>query len=93
VPEEICSRAPTTDTFSLPQGQDEFYYALPYPEMDLCLYAHNHGVPAADVAAVMGTTEEQVRAGVQGHRGQAPRHAAAAPHGAAHRARARDRTK
>lgn len=60
VPEEICSRAPTTDTFSLPQGQDEFYYALPYPEMDLCLYAHNHGVPAADVAAVMGTTEETV---------------------------------
>jgi len=58
VPEEICSRAPTTDTFSLPQGQDEFYYALPYPEMDLSLYAHNHGVPAADVAAVMGTTEE-----------------------------------
>ncbi len=61
VPEEICSRAPTTDTFSLPQGQDEFYYALPYPEMDLCLYAHNHGVPAADVAAVMGTTEETVQ--------------------------------
>ncbi len=61
VPEEICSRAPTTDTFSLPQGQDEFYYALPYPEMDLCLYAHNHGVPAADVAAVMGPTEETVQ--------------------------------
>lgn len=61
VPEEICSRAPTTDTFSLPQGQDEFYYALPYSEMDLCLYAHNHGVPAADVAAVMGTTEETVQ--------------------------------
>jgi len=60
VPEEICSRAPTTDTFSLPQGQDEFYYALPYPEMDLCLYALNHNVPAADVAAAMGVSEETV---------------------------------
>lgn len=60
VPEEICSRAPTTDTFSLPQGQDEFYYALPYPEMDLCLYAHNHDVPAAEVAPVVGISEEQV---------------------------------
>lgn len=60
VPEEICQRAPTTDTFSLPQGQDEFYYALPYPEMDLCLYAHNHKVPAAEVAAVIGITAEQV---------------------------------
>lgn len=60
VPEEICQRAPTTDTFSLPQGQDEFYYALPYPEMDLCLWAHNHEVPAADVAAVIGISAEQV---------------------------------
>jgi NAD+ synthase len=60
VPEEICSRAPTTDTFSLPQGQDEFYYALPYPEMDLCLYARNHGVAAAEVAPVIGLSAEQV---------------------------------
>jgi NAD+ synthase len=60
VPDEICQRAPTTDTFSLPQGQDEFYYALPYPEMDLCLYALNHGVPAREVAPVVGITVEQV---------------------------------
>lgn len=60
VPDEICQRAPTTDTFSLPQGQDEFYYALPYPEMDLCLYALNHGVPASEVAPVVGITVEQV---------------------------------
>ena len=60
VPDEICQRAPTTDTFSLPQGQDEFYYALPYPEMDLCLYALNHGVPASEVAPVVGITVAQV---------------------------------
>ena len=42
VPEEIRRRPPTTDTFSLPQTQEEFYYALPYDKMDLCLYAHNH---------------------------------------------------
>jgi NAD+ synthase len=60
VPEEICRRSPTTDTFSLPQGQDEFYYALPYGEMDLCLWAHNHQVPAAEVAPVLGITEAQV---------------------------------
>ena len=60
VPDEICQRAPTTDTFSLPQGQDEFYYALPYPEMDLCLYARNHGVAAEEVAAAIGISAEQV---------------------------------
>jgi NAD+ synthase len=60
VPGEICDRTPTTDTFSLPQTQEEFYFALPYAKMDLCLYGHNHGVPAAEVAPVVGLTPEQV---------------------------------
>ena len=54
VPEEICNRRPTTDTYSLPQGQDEFYFALPYEQLDLCLWAHNHHVPAEEVAPVVG---------------------------------------
>jgi len=60
VPEEICSRAPTTDTYSLAQGQDEFYFALPYPQMDLCLWGKNHGVAAAELAPAVGITAEQV---------------------------------
>jgi NAD+ synthase len=60
VPEEICDRTPTTDTFSLPQTQEEFYFALPYGMMDLCLYGRNHGIPAAEVAPVLGLTTEQV---------------------------------
>jgi len=60
VPDEICNRTPTTDTFSLPQTQEEFYFALPYGKMDLCLYGHNNGVPAADVAPAVGLTGEQV---------------------------------
>jgi NAD+ synthase len=60
VPREICQRAPTTDTYSLPQGQDEFYFSLPYPQMDACLWGKNHGVPAAEVALALGLTTEQV---------------------------------
>jgi len=60
VPEVIRRRPPTTDTFSLPQGQDEFYFALPHDKMDLCLYAHNHGVAAAEVGPAVGLTAEQV---------------------------------
>ena len=60
VPEEIRQRPPTTDTFSMPQTQEEFYFALPYERMDLCLYAFNHGVSAAEVAPVVGITELQV---------------------------------
>ena len=43
VPEEIRSRPPTTDTYSLPQSQEEFYFSVPYEKMDLCLYALNNG--------------------------------------------------
>jgi len=60
VPEEIRRRPPTTDTFSLPQTQEEFYFALPYDRMDLCLYGRNNAVPAADMAGVVGLTPEQV---------------------------------
>jgi NAD+ synthase len=60
VPEEIRRRTPTTDTFSLPQTQEEFYFALPYGKMDLCLYGRNHGVAAAAVAPAVGLTPQQV---------------------------------
>lgn len=60
VPEEIRRRTPTTDTYSMPQTQEEFYFALPYDKMDLCLWAYNHGVAAAEVAPVVGLNESQV---------------------------------
>jgi len=60
VPEEIRKRPPTTDTYSMPQSQEEFYFSLPYALMDLCLYGKNNGVPLMDIAAGAGLTEEQV---------------------------------
>lgn len=60
VPEEVRKRPPTTDTYSLAQGQDEFYFALPYPQMDLCLWGKNHGVAPSDVASAIGLTPDQV---------------------------------
>jgi len=60
VPQEIRARRPTTDTYSLSQTQEEFYFALPYREMDLCLWAVDHGVPAREVGPAIGLTEEQV---------------------------------
>jgi NAD+ synthase len=60
VPEEILVRPPTTDTFSLAQSQEEFYFALPYRQMDLCLYAYDHELAPEAVAAAVQLTEEQV---------------------------------
>lgn len=62
LPERVCAAVPTTDTYSLPQGQDEFYFALPYRQMDLALWALNHGRPAASLCAPLGVDERQAEA-------------------------------
>jgi len=60
VPREICDRPPTTDTYSMKQSQEEFFFSVPYDKMDLCLYGKNHSVSAEDVADAAGLTAEQV---------------------------------
>lgn len=50
LPEVICNAWPTTDTYSMSQGQDEFYFGLPYGQMDLALWAHDHRVPVEELA-------------------------------------------
>ena len=60
VPEGVTARPPTTDTYSLPQSQEEFYFALPARTMDLVLHAHNHGMEAATAAEALGLEATQV---------------------------------
>ncbi len=60
IPREIRERPPTTDTYSLAQTQEEFYFSLPYERMDLCLYGLNNGIAADVVARAAGLTAEQV---------------------------------
>ena len=60
LPETIRNAKPTTDTYSLPQGQDEFYFVLPYDRMDIILCGLNGGKTAGDVAREAGLTREQV---------------------------------
>src|SRR2546423_13781869 len=43
VPAEIRARIPTTDTYSLPQTQEELYFALSTATLDLELCAHDQG--------------------------------------------------
>lgn len=59
LPDSICNAAPTTDTYSLPQGQDEFYYALPYREMDVALWHHDQARPPGELAEALGIDKEQ----------------------------------
>lgn len=61
VPASITSRPPTTDTFSLPQSQEEFYYNMPTHTLDIVLHARNEGRTASEVAEEVGFTVEQVQ--------------------------------
>src|SRR5262245_7371298 len=60
VPDAIRQRPPTTDTYSLSQSQEEFYFSVPFDTLDLCLFGLNHGVAASEVAPTVGLTVDQV---------------------------------
>lgn len=60
LPEAIQAEKPTTDTYSLQQGQDEFYFVLPYDRMDIILSGMNLGKTAEEVAKEAELTVEQV---------------------------------
>jgi len=53
IPEAIATAEPTTDTYSMDQGQDEFYFALPYDKMDLALWALNNNRSADELAEAL----------------------------------------
>jgi NAD+ synthase len=60
VPEAVRQRVPTTDTYSLPQTQEEFFFSLPLAELDMVLEARNDGREPAEVAAELGLEAAQV---------------------------------
>lgn len=61
LPEAIQNSVPTTDTYSMAQTQEEFFFSIPYDKFDLCLYGKNHNVLESEVAAAVGLTEGQVK--------------------------------
>jgi NAD+ synthase len=61
LPERICNSTPTTDTYSLEQGQDEFYFALPYQKMDIALWYYNHQKTEAELANKLVISEQQAK--------------------------------
>ncbi|MCZ7547133.1 MAG: NAD(+) synthase [Anaerolineae bacterium] len=60
VPERIQRATPTTDTYTAEVTQEEFFFQLPFEIMDLIWYAWEHGVDAAEAAAALDLTAEQV---------------------------------
>jgi NAD+ synthase len=61
IPDVICNAAPTTDTYSLQQGQDEFYFSLTYDKMDVALWSHNHGINVDELGAYLGISANEAQ--------------------------------
>lgn len=61
LPREICDRPPTTDTYSMAQDQEEFYFSVPHDVLDICLYAKDHGVSGDEVAETLALRPDQAQ--------------------------------
>lgn len=61
LPDDIQGQSPSTDTYTLPQSQEEFYYAIPYDKLDLALCAYGQGVPEEEAATALDLSVAQVR--------------------------------
>lgn len=62
LPAGITGRAPTTETFTLAQSQEEFYFGYPLEQMDLLLWGQREGIPAHELAVGAGLTVSEVEA-------------------------------
>ncbi|MCU4173904.1 NAD(+) synthase [Carboxylicivirga sp. N1Y90] len=60
VPDEIINRTPTTDTYSAEQTQEEFFYQMPFEDMDLLWYGWENEYTPEEVAPAMGLSVEEV---------------------------------
>lgn len=61
VPPEVIERTPTTDTYSLPQTQEEFYFSLSLEQMDLCMYGIEQGFSTSEIGEAIGCSEDMLR--------------------------------
>ena len=60
IPREIINRTPTTDTYTAEQTQEEFFFQMPYQEMDLFWYGYENNYPPEEVGQVLGKSKEEV---------------------------------
>jgi len=61
LPESITRRKPTADIHPLSQGQDEFFFLLPYEQMDACLYGEKNDCTPESVARAIGLDADRVK--------------------------------
>lgn len=61
IPQEIIERTPTTDTYSAEQTQEEFFFQMPFQQMDLMWYAFENEYSPEEVGEVMNMSLVEVQ--------------------------------
>ena len=61
IPKEIIERTPTSDTYSAEQTQQEFFFQLPFHELDLLWYGYENGYEPLEVGDALGKKEEEIK--------------------------------
>lgn len=60
VPQEIIARTPTTDTYTAEQTQEDFFYQMPFEQMDLIWYGWENGYAANEVGKIMDRSAQDI---------------------------------
>jgi len=61
IPSEIIKRTPTSDTYSAEQTQEEFFFQMPYFEMDLIWYGMENDISPEVVSEIIGKTTDEIK--------------------------------
>jgi NAD+ synthase len=61
VTEEIISRPPSPDTYSLPVTDEQFYFCMPYELVDLLLYTYDNNIPEEQISEVLKLSSDQIK--------------------------------
>lgn len=62
VPGEIMQRTPTTDTYTAEQTQEDFFFQLPFEELDLYWFGFENGYSPEEVGKIMNESAKNVEA-------------------------------
>lgn len=62
IPNEIIDRTPTSDTYPAEQTQEEFFFQLPFHQLDLLWYAFENNYAPSEVGEVMEMSENEINA-------------------------------
>jgi NAD+ synthase len=61
IPQQIMSRVPSPDTFSYEVSDKDFYFCIPYDDLDLLLYAWENRIDQKEIESLLGLTDDQIR--------------------------------